>query len=207
MQCCWPSPTAVERFRVVRSLGELSARLRMTSSRDHRRFNKCHCGDIANRRDCGEPKARSMWRVVLSWLPAFRAGRGRLPRVRGGTGYVRVRGRLLLRVRGGTYFAAFGQPLLGFFRAHPGGMTIGFIRLAHLLDFHQESFDHELLHAAGLPEDTFGMDDRDENAAARWCPLRPASSAASAPLAAWLCESLRVGAIPSGRSTYCRHWY
>jgi len=32
---CWPSPTAVARFRVVWSLGEPSARHRMTSSRDY----------------------------------------------------------------------------------------------------------------------------------------------------------------------------
>src|SRR5436309_126784 len=37
-------------------------------------------------------------------------------------------------------------------------MTIAFIRTPHLVDFHQESFDHVFLHAGGLPEHSLGMD-------------------------------------------------
>src|ERR1700688_1681962 len=55
------------------------------------------------------------------------------------------------------YFAAFGEAALGFFRAHPRGAAIAFIGAAHLVDFHQEGFDHEFLHAAGLPEHALRM--------------------------------------------------
>jgi hypothetical protein len=37
-------------------------------------------------------------------------------------------------------------------------MAIAFVGTAHLVNFHQEGFDHEFLHSAGLPEDAFGMD-------------------------------------------------
>ena len=55
------------------------------------------------------------------------------------------------------HFTPLGETLFRFFGAHPGGPAIGLIRLAHLLNFHQESFDHEFLHSARLPENSLGM--------------------------------------------------
>src|SRR6266498_2590015 len=56
------------------------------------------------------------------------------------------------------HFAALGEAALGFGSSEPCRASIGFVRLAHLMDFHQERLDHELLHTAGLPEDAFRMD-------------------------------------------------
>src|SRR6266498_1865972 len=56
------------------------------------------------------------------------------------------------------HFAALGEAELGFGSSEPCRASIGFVRLAHLMDFHQEGLDHELLHTAGLPEDAFRMD-------------------------------------------------
>src|ERR1700736_2247967 len=55
------------------------------------------------------------------------------------------------------HFAALSQAAASFFRTEPSGMTQHFIRTARLVDFHQKSFNHEFLHSAGLPEDSFGM--------------------------------------------------
>src|SRR6266446_6362183 len=53
--------------------------------------------------------------------------------------------------------AAFGEPKSRFFRTEPRGLPQSFIRSPSLTYFHQESFDHEFLHTAGLPEHTLGM--------------------------------------------------
>src|ERR1700691_3187445 len=55
------------------------------------------------------------------------------------------------------YFTPFGEALPGSFRAEPGGMTHRLIGPAQFVDFHQESFDYEFLHAAGLPEHALGV--------------------------------------------------
>src|SRR5579864_7451411 len=54
-------------------------------------------------------------------------------------------------------FSALGQAALGFGGAHPGGMAVGLVGAAHLVNLHQKSFDHKFLHATGLPEDSLGM--------------------------------------------------
>src|ERR1700726_3985409 len=55
------------------------------------------------------------------------------------------------------YFAAFGQPLLCFLRAEPCRLALRLIGAAQLVDLHQEGLDHELLHAARLPEHALGV--------------------------------------------------
>jgi hypothetical protein len=55
------------------------------------------------------------------------------------------------------YFAALGEDDARFFRVEPGGIAVVFFRVAGLANFHQKSFYHILLHAAGLPEHALGV--------------------------------------------------
>src|ERR1700688_40422 len=54
-------------------------------------------------------------------------------------------------------FAAFGQTATGFCRVEPGRIARRFIGAAQLMYFRQEGLNHEFLHAARLPENTFGV--------------------------------------------------
>src|SRR5215469_18267036 len=55
------------------------------------------------------------------------------------------------------YLASLGQSPLRFLGADPGGAAIGFLGTAHLMNFHEKSLDHKLLHASRLPEHAFRM--------------------------------------------------
>src|SRR5215471_16642088 len=56
------------------------------------------------------------------------------------------------------HFASLGETFLGFFRSEPRRLSMALVRLAHLMYFHQKCFDHEFLHATGLPENSLGVD-------------------------------------------------
>src|SRR5580704_18607110 len=55
------------------------------------------------------------------------------------------------------HLAPFCQTALGFFGTEPGRTAIRFVRLAHLMDLHQERLYDKFLHATGLPEDALRM--------------------------------------------------
>jgi len=55
------------------------------------------------------------------------------------------------------HFPALGENLARFLNGKPGRITIVFVRLLDSAHFHQEGFDHKLLHTAGLPKDALGM--------------------------------------------------